>query len=614
MKTVIWLQSPRREYILIPLLVTAFVLEYFFSNFGSVLLLIAALGAVPTVWSAIKDLRKFRLTIDVFNGFALVVAFVLTDAKSGGFISLMLCFARLLDSFTQARTKNALEALLLLKPDKATLEVDGKLSEVSASEVELNATVVIAAGGRIPVDGKVIFGATHVNEASVTGESHPVKKIVGDNVYSGTLVESGVLKIRATGVGKNSTIDRLVELMRAASDNKSQPEKIADHFAGIFLPVVALLGLITYGITHNAVMTASLFLVACADDMAVAIPLAITAALGAAAKRGVIVKGGERLEALSKLAVLVLDKTGTLTYGTLSVQSFSFAPGINATDIWPAIAEAEKFTEHPIGHAIYRAAAHELSVVADPIAYESIAGAGIVAKTSLGDIIIGTEALLKKKGINYPPVTPSVGLTTVLAAKDGQYLGQFLIADEARPEAAKALWQLKQLGVKKIVMFTGDRPEAAARVASAMGIDEYRAGMKPEDKLKELEKLMGQGPVGMVGDGVNDAPALARADIGIAMGGGAAVSIEAADVVILADDLGRLPELILLSRRTLGVIRSDIGIWSVSNLFGFVLVLTGAFGPALAAMYNFLTDFFPLINSTRLFRKQKYEKSSSLHR
>ena len=614
MKANIWLESPRREYVIIPLLAATFVIEYLFPSLGWVLLVIAALGALPTIFSALKDVIKFRLTIDVFNGFALVVAFVLTDATSAGFISLMLCFARLLDSFTQARTKKALEALLLLKPDKAIVEVNSVLHEISADEVKLNATVVIEAGGRIPVDGKVIFGATHVNEASVTGESHPVKKIVGDNVYSGTLVESGVLKICATGVGKDSTIDRLVALMRAASDNKSHPEKLADHFAGIFLPIVALLGLITYGITHNAVMTASLFLVACADDMAVAIPLAITAALGAAAKRGVVVKGGERLEALSKLAVLVLDKTGTLTYGVLSVQKAEFVDGLVPEDIWPAIAEAEKFSEHPIGHAIYRKAAHDLSVVPDPIAFQTIAGAGIVAKTTRGEIMIGTEALFKLKSVSYPNIVPSVGLTTVLLARDGKYLGRFLIADEARPEAAKALWRLKELGVKKIVMFTGDRPEAAARVAAAMGIDEYRANMKPEDKLKELEKFMGHGPVGMVGDGVNDAPSLARADVGIAMGGGAAASIEAADVVILVDDLGRLPELIELSRRTLGVIRSDIGIWSVSNLFGFALVLTGAFGPALAAMYNFLTDFFPLINSTRLFRKKKYEKSSSFHR
>jgi heavy metal translocating P-type ATPase len=597
-----WLRSPRREYLMIPLLAGAFAITLIAPRFHYVLLAAAVVGALPTFAEAANGLRRLRITIDVFNSFALVIAFVLTDAKSAGFIALMLVFARLLDSFTQTRTKNALSELLALKPTKAVVERSGRLQNVAADAVGVGESVVVEAGERIPVDGIVFYGSTHVNEAPVTGESVPVKKIVGDRVYSGTLVESGVLKIRATGVGKDSTIERLAELMRQAAEKKSQPEKLADRFASIFLPIVVLLGAVTFIVTRNATMTAALFLVACADDMAVAIPLAITATLGSAARRGVIVKGGARLEALSRLKILVLDKTGTVTYGNLKVIAQTPAPGVDEKVFWEDLARAEKFADHPVGRAVYRAAAEKMQSVADPKKFETVSGAGAVAVLESGELAVGTAEFMRSRGVPVP-LPSAEGGSVVYAAKNGKYFGQLSVADQARPEAAAALWRLRQLGVKRIVMFTGDRPEAAARIAAELGIDEYRAGMKPENKVAELEKLLGGGPVAMIGDGVNDAPTLSRADVGIAMGGGTAVAIEAADIVILSDDLSRLPETVELARRSIFVVRSDIAIWAVSNLFGFALVLTGFAGPAIAAFYNFITDFFPLINSGRLFRK-----------
>ena len=600
-----WLKPPRREYALIILLLIAFAINFIFPSANGVLFAVAVVAAAPTVWSALISLRRKRITIESFNTFALVIAFVLTDAQSAGFITLMLAFARLLDSFTENRTKRALEELLALKPSRATRERNGRLEEIDADAVALGDTVVVEAGARVPVDGKVVYGATHVNEAPVTGESRPVKKIVGDPVFSGTLVETGVLKIRATGVGKDSTIERLAALMRAAAKNKSNPERIADKFAAIFLPIVAALGIIVYVVTRNATMTAALFLVACADDMAVAIPLAVTATLGAAAKRGVIVKGGERLQTLARLKILVLDKTGTLTYGALTVAETRLAPGVDEKTFWNAVAVAEKFAEHPVGHAVYRAAAEALQTVPDPAKFETVTGFGIVAETGEGQMTIGTAAFLDLKQIKHPDATTDDGRSTVMVARDGVYQATLVVADVPRPEAAHALRRLKKLGVARVIMFTGDRAETAARTAKSLGITEVRAGMKPEDKVTELEKLLGGGPVGMIGDGVNDAPVLSRADVGIAMGGGAAAAVEAADVVILADNLDRLPELIELARRSMRVISSDIAIWSVSNLLGFALVLTGVAGPALAAFYNFATDFFPLINSSRLFKSKK---------
>jgi heavy metal translocating P-type ATPase len=393
----------------------------------------------------------------------------------------------------------------------------------------------------------------------------------------------------------------MLALVEESAKNKSQPERAADRFAGAFLPIVLAIGLVTFIVTRNPIMTASIFLVACADDMAVAIPLAVTAALGGAARRGIVVKGGEWLEILARLRTVVLDKTGTVTYGALSVEKTEIAPGVEEGYFWKTVASAEKFSDHPMGRAVYRLAASKLDSVADPEKYEAIVGAGVAARVDGEAVAIGSAKYFDARKLPRP-AGDGDGHSSVFVASAGRYLGRLAISDLPRPEAAQALWRLKEQGIKKIVMFTGDRSETAARIAAALGIDEFRAEMKPEDKVREIEKLLGRGPVAMVGDGINDAPALARSDVGIAMGGGAAAAIEAADVVILADDLNRLPQAVELSRRAMGVIRSDIIIWAVSNLFGFALVLTGFAGPVLASFYNFATDFFPLINSSRLFK------------
>jgi len=540
-----WLKSPIREYVLIGLLIIGLVLDYLYPPAVWFLYAVAALGALPTVVSALLATYRRRVTIDTFNTVALIIAFAATEASSAGFITLMLCFAALLESYTLSRTKNALEELLKLKPSLATVDRGGKLVDVAVDTVEAGETVVISAGGRVPVDGTVIFGTTFVNEAPVTGESVPVRKVVGDELYAGTMVESGALKIKATAVGKDSTIERMVALMKLAVESKSQPERIADKFAAAFLPIMATIGLATFAVTHSLAMTAALFLVACADDMSVAIPLAVTAALGTAAKRGMLVKGGERLEALANLKTLVLDKTGTLTYGKLSVDRVEMEPGIEEHLFCAGVASAEKFTKHPVGRAIYRMAAAKLETVPDPDSYDSHAGEGVIAKVGGSEYVIGTEKLLDEKRISH--AAPSGEGASIFVAKDNKVICRLAVSDLPRPEAGAALWELKKLGVKRIIMFTGDHPNTAARIAAALGIDEYRASLKPEDKVVELEKLLGQGPVGMVGDGVNDAPVLSRADIGIAMGGGTAVAIEAVDAVIIADDLNRLPELVRIA-------------------------------------------------------------------
>ncbi len=599
-------QSPRREIIVIASVSIALGFDIAVPGVHPILFFAAILGSIHVVWGALESIMKRRITIDTFNVFALCISFIAGEIQSAAFIVVMLAFADLLEWHTSRRTHNAVEELLKLKPERATREQNDALVEIPADEVRAGDILVVVPGARVPVDGVVVFGDALVNESSMTGESLPVRKIIGDSVFGLTLNETGVLKIRATRVGKDSTIEQMATLIRKAAGNKSHSEKLADTFALYFLPFVIALGAVVYVVTRNISMTAAIFLVSCADDMAVAIPLAVTASLGNAARRGLIIKGGEWLDTISRVKTIVLDKTGTLTYGSFSVGAVHIETEVTEKEFWRAIAIAEKFSQHSIGRALFNETAKFIKIVPDPDEFKVIEGGGAWVRIESDTIMVGNKNYFSSVGISVSSENEATLGVIVHVAINKKYIGYVQLADLPRPEARASIIALRKLGVERIIMFTGDNENVANSVAKALGIEEYRASMKPEDKLRELEMLACKhGPIAMVGDGINDAPALARAHIGIAMGkGGTAVAVEAADIVILSDDLSRLPEAIEVGRRTMGVIRSDTVIWAASNFIGFGLVLTGVAGPVLAAAYNFATDFFPLLNSARLFQKK----------
>ena len=607
-------ESPYREIAIIIALLLAFAEDVFYPENHLPLIIVAVIGALPTAWRAAQATKERRISIDTFNFVALIASFASVEITSAMFIVLMLTCANWLEWYSESRTYDAVKQLLKLKPASALREKNGVLEEIPSSDVKKGDIVVVKAGARVPIDGIVMFGSASVNEAPVTGESVPVQKIAGDHVFSATLNDSGVIKVRATRVGKDSTIEQMAALIREASKNKSHVEKLADRFAAIFLPIVGLLGAGTYLVTRSLSMTAAIFLVACAVDMAVAIPLAITASMGYAAKRGVIVKGGAWLDQLGKTRTVVLDKTGTLTYGNFKIREVRIEPSIAPEAFWRFVGMTEKFSEHPIGRAIFYGALEKVPQLADPGTFETVKGQGTKAMIGRDVVVVGNELFLRNEHIvlnascqdRIRQMIGEYGQTISLVAVNGEYVGAIAVADVPRSEAAATIARLKKIGVSRIVMFTGDNEAVARRVTGALGLDEYRAGMKPEEKLHGLEDLEKDGVVVMVGDGINDAPSLARATVGVAMGkGGTAVAVEAADIVILTDELERLPEMIDLGRRTSSVIHGDMAIWFISNLVGFALVFTGILGPALAAFYNFATDFLPLINSSRLFRHRE---------
>lgn len=613
MPQILLFRQPFREFGIIFLTASALALELLWGGFEVLLLVVGLLGSAPTLVDAVDALFERRISIETFNALALGVAFAIGDMQSVAFIVLMLAFASLLEWHTETRSQNAIEELLKLKPEEAYKEEGGQIHVIPTVEVKEGDIVVIKSGARVPVDGEVVFGTGYLNEASVTGEAIPKEKIVGDTVLSSTICESGVIKIRATNVGADSTLERMARLIEQAAEHKSKSEKLADRFAALFLPAVVLLGLAVYFFTHNLSMVAALFLVACADDMAVAIPLGMAASLGKAARRGVIIKGGEWLNRLGTMKMLVLDKTGTLTYGAFAIRQAHIEAHMDPERFWGLLGAAERYSEHPIGRAIFRECVSRVKQIPEPESVDVRKGQGISAKVMGYEVLVGDERIL---GSGHCPSEkmreilrrngPERAESTIVVLINGECAGVLLVADVPREEAKATIAELRELGIERIIMFTGDNEGAARAVCDSLGITEFRAGMKPEDKLSEIEALSKKGMVGMVGDGINDAPALTRADVGIAMGqGGTAVAVEAADVVILSDNLARLPEMIRLSRKTFAVIQGDTVIWVVSNLVGFTLVFTSVLGPALAAFYNFATDFFPLINSARLFRGEK---------
>ncbi len=603
---------PYRTYGVIALTLIGLILSFIAPSLSIFLWAAAALGSLDTFWESAISLVKRQITIDTFNVFALIVSFATGEVRSAAFIVLMLRVAQALDWHTQSRSRNATEELLKLKPLTALVEKGEAIKEIPVDEVKKDDIIIVKSGSRVPVDGIVVFGSAYFNEAPVSGESRLVEKVAGDPVLSGTLNDSGAVKFKATNVGKESTIEQMAALMRRAAQHKSRSEKIANKFARWFLPFVIGGGIATYLITKNASMTAAFFLIACADDIAVSIPLAMAAALGKAASRGVIVKGGEYLDVLGKIKTLVLDKTGTLTYGTPEVSKVHIDPSLLEKEFWLHLASAEKFSEHPISHAIMHEAAKHFKEIPDPTAFEVVKGSGVRATVNKKEVIIGNELMLQRMSVNLPPhlkaqlekTKQEYGATTFLIFIDKRYAGMVAVADTPRKEAKQSLRDLKNLGISHIAIFTGDNEQTARHIAKTLDIEDVRSSMTPEKKLGDLELLTKEGITGMVGDGINDAPVLSRAHVGIAMGsGGTAVAVEAADVVVMTDDLSRIPEMVLLGRKTSSVIYGDMVIWVISNAIGFALVLTGIAGPAFAALYNFLTDFLPLMNSARLFKK-----------
>ena len=599
------------DWLLILFALIALVLNILSKNpiIESLLFLVSATGSIQVVISAFKSLLKKKISVDLLASVALLVSLLNGEWVSAAFINLMLASARILALYTDARATNAINSLLKFRPEKVRVSRNGTVEMIKIEDVRLEDTVIINPGELVPIDGTVTKGQTTVDQSSLTGESLPSEKEVGSQVFSSTMNISGLIKVKTEKIGKDTTLEKIIALIEKSQKGKAKIYTLGEKFSTIYIFLSIVVSVLLYLLTGRLELVLSVLLVVCADDIAVAVPLAFLASIGRAARQGVIVKGGNYLEQIAKAKVIFLDKTGTITKGKLVVDGiFSEIPKNEFQDILSNIAY---FSSHPVSKAISEYLTKENKKIPDMPKLEEFAGRGVAVEIDNEKIFYGKKRFLEEQKIVLPKEVKEKiiceennGQATVIVASQNKFYGFVSLSDEIRPEVKESIIKLKELGIEKIVMLTGDNEASAKKVASAIMLDDFKANLMPEDKVKYLEnsQYRGKGLI-MIGDGVNDSASLALADVGIAMGKiGSDSAIESSDITLMRDDFREIPKIIELAKETMKVSRQDFYIWGFSNIVGLTLVFMGFIGPIGASAYNFLTDFLPLGNSLKLFR------------
>ena len=590
------------------------VLLFHYSNFfadfdNNILIGVSIIGLLPVLWSIYQSLRKREwVSMDLLASIALIFSLLSKEWTSAIFIELMLSAARILGDITRDRTEKSFRGLLKLCPETARVERNGKLVLTPLKDIRTNDIVVVDIEERIPVDGIIISGQATIDESSLTGESLPVDKTKGDTIFSSTLIQSGSLRIQTTHVGKDTTIERVIKLVESAREEKPNTQTLSEKFGKFYIILILVGSILLYVLTNNLPLVLAVVLVVCADDVAIAVPIAYLRAIRAAASIGVIVKGSKHLETFGQTKTIVFDKTGTLTTGTLAVAEIVVTPGHDEQEVLEAAMLAGIRSNHPISKAIIACAKQKGIAEIFPDSVEEYRGKGLIAKKSENTVIIGRKSFLEELKSVFPsellskmnsPITK--GKTVSFIAKNGQVIGFATAADKIKDNAKDTIDELRRLGIERIVMLTGDNEEVAGIVAKNLNIDEWHANLLPEDKVEIIKRLQENDPVAMVGDGVNDAGALSISGVGIAMGGlGTEGTIESAQIVLMRDDLSTLPATIRIAQIAKRISIQDFWIWGITNATGLALVFGGIIGPTGAAAYNFLSDFLPLGNSIRV--------------
>ena len=565
------------------------------------------LGGTPRFISGFKDISRGRITVNVFVTVALAATIAIGEFRPAAIIILIMSVVGALESYTLEKTRRSISDLLNLAPQNATVRRNGEEITVAVAELQIGDRVVVRPGERIPVDGTVAAGASSVNQAPITGESMPVEKAAGSAVFSGTLNESGRLEITVEKVGEGTTLARIVHLVQDAQSARAPIQNLADRFTTWFLPTVIVLAVLAYFVTGDLKAAVSVLLVACPCAFAIATPTAVTAGVSNLARRAILVKGGAFLELGHKVDHLLVDKTGTFTFGRPKVMEIVCFNSQSPDDVLRLACVAEKYSEHPLARAVLAAGREKGLALEEPEQFTSSAGKGVEATWKGDRIQVGKPALFDGQE-TAPHIEKALALqseqgrTAVLVALNGVLIGLLAIADEIRPEMPRAIRAIKEMGVKRITMLTGDNPQVAAAVARAIGIDDFQAELLPEQKQAFVKKCQAAGQtVGMVGDGVNDAPALALADVGIAMGAaGTDVAIETADVTLMNDDLSGVAEFMWMSAKVLRRIKLNIFFSMIYNIIGLTLSIVGLMTPIIAVIFQEAGCVTVVVSSTLL--------------
>lgn len=568
------------------------------------------ISGIPIIYCAIKGLvTEFDVTADVLVAIALIAAVIIGEYFAAGEVAFIMQLGKVLEDVTAEKSHKSLQSLINLTPQQALLRTSYGEKAILASEVKTGDILLVRPGESIPVDGQIINGSTSIDQSIITGESVPADKTAGDKVYQGTLNQQGVIEVKATNVGEGSSLKKMIRLAEEAEENKAPIVRIADKWARILVPIALGCSLIIWLITKDIYRAVTALVVFCPCSLILATPTAMMAAIGNATKKGILIKSGAAIEAAAKIDTLVMDKTGTLTYGKLQVEDIHILDKrLDKEKFINLIASAEKFSEHPLGKCIFTYSQSQGITAKDPNKFEMQTGKGIIANIEGHEILIGEKIIEHKKiqksqhAVSLIKEMQKNGKTVLPVALDGALIGILSIADVLRQETNITITELKNTGLSRIIMLTGDNPLVANSIAKSAGVTEVFASQLPEDKVNSIKTLTNEGhSVGMIGDGVNDAPALATASVGIVMGAiGSDIAIDAADIALMSDDLSKLPFLLRICRKTKNRIIFNIVISMFINFGAIILAGFGLLNPVTAALVHNFGSVFVVVNSALL--------------
>jgi heavy metal translocating P-type ATPase len=556
-------------------------------------------GGFPIFHEAYENIVERRMTMELSMAIAIVAALAIRETFTALVITLFVLVAEILEGLTVGRGRAAIRRLVGLLPTTAIMRKNGSWQEVQTSEVTAGGVVLAKPGARIPVDGIVVGGHSFVDQATITGESMPAEKANGASVFAGTINQSGALEIRVDRLGRDTTFGKIIDAVERAEKSRAPIQGIADRLAGYLVYFALGAAALTFLLTHNVRSTISVVIVAGACGIAAGTPLAILGAIGRSAQLGSIIKGGIYLESLATIDTVLLDKTGTLTYGTPEVVDIRPADGIPVTTLLQAASTAELRSEHPVARAILRKAASMGLSGDEPGTFKYMLGKGVAVTQGGTEIVAGNRLFLGGRGVELPPASSTTD-SEIFVSRAGRFLGSVLVADTLRPEATKAIHDLKSMGMKTILL-TGDVKTVADDIGKKLGVDEIAADLLPENKLEYVSRLTkARQNVIMLGDGVNDAPALMQATVGIAMGAGTDVARESANVVLIGNDLSKLVETLKIARRCRRTILQNFVGTLVVDTIGVGLAAFGFLNPLLAAFIHVSSEMAFILNSARL--------------
>ena len=567
------------------------------------------ISGIPMLLLAMTRLiREKWVSSALLIAIAMVASLLIGEIFAAGEVAWIMALGALLEDWTVERAKKGLRNLINLTPETGRRIVDGKEEMISVDDIKIGDILRILPGESVPVDGEIIKGSSSLDQSIMTGESLPIDKEIGDEVFCGTMNLYGAIDIKATSLGENSSLQKLIDLVKAADEKQAPTQRIADKWATWLVPVALFIAIAAWLITGNIERGVTVLVVFCPCALILATPTAIMAAIGQATKYGVLIKSGEALETLGGLNTLVFDKTGTLTYGNLAVSDIiSLKDDLDEMDVLNIVASCEKLSEHPLAKAIVEKAKEAEVDIEEPQDFKMYPGKGVSCKNSYGQVYAGNSKFLSENNIDVNvdaelDQLKHEGKASIIVALNGEIIGLIGLSDVIREDSKNMIQNLHDLGTETILL-TGDNTETANYFASQVGIGKVYGNLLPQEKLDWIERLKGEGKkVCMIGDGVNDAPALKTADVSVAMGSvGSDVAIEAADIALLGDDIGKIPYLKKLSNSTLFTIKANIIISMTINAVAIVCSVLGLLNPVTGAIVHNAGSCLVVLNAALLY-------------